>query len=294
MRKNRFIILLVIFCLIVSGCSREKNSKKDIIVTIFPYFNITKLIANDKCNIIMLIPHSIEPHEWIANSQDVIRLKNSDLIIINGGGLEHINDILNEVKDKNKIIDISTKVNLLSCEFNPTIPDPHLWLDPVNMSIATKEITNKLSEIDPRNKQYYEQNSLIIVSQLDKLNKKYEKSFSNVKRRDFITAHASFQYLAKRYKLTQHAIMGLSPEEEPNPSKITKIIRFAKKNLIKVIFYESLSDPKLSNLIAKEVGASIMPLNPIEGQTEKENNLGKSYLKFMEENLSNLLIALNK
>ena len=87
-------------------------------------------------------------------------------------------------------------------------------------------------------------------------------------------------------------IAGLSPDAEPSPQQLADIVKFAKDNNVKYIFFESLVSPKLSQTIATEVGAQTLVLNPIEGLSDEELAQGKNYLTVMQDNLTNLQTAL--
>ncbi|MFA6565947.1 MAG: zinc ABC transporter substrate-binding protein, partial [Candidatus Paceibacterota bacterium] len=103
----------------------------------------------------------------------------------------------------------------------------------------------------------------------------------------------AFGYLADNYGLEQISIAGLSPDAEPSPKQLTDIVTFAKKNNVKYIFFESLASPELSQMIADEIGAKTLVLNPLEGLTAEEERSGKNYLSIMRDNLANLQTALS-
>ena len=58
------------------------------------------------------------------------------------------------------------------------------------------------------------------------------------------------------------------------------------------IFFESLISPKLSQTIATEVGAKTLVLDPLEGLSNDDINMGKTYFTVMQDNLKNLQTAL--
>lgn len=100
--------------------------------------------------------------------------------------------------------------------------------------------------------------------------------------------------MAKEYGVTQVPIAGLSPEQEPAPDKMADIIKFAKENKVQTIFFETLVEPKVAQTIAKEIGAKIDVLNPIEGLTEDDKKKNLDYIGIMKNNLEGLKKALNE
>ena len=72
------------------------------------------------------------------------------------------------------------------------------------------------------------------------------------------------------------------------------LILFAKEHQVKVIFFEEMVNPKVSEAIAREVGAEVMRLNPLENLTEKEIQQGDDYISVMRRNGQSIQKALMK
>ena len=99
--------------------------------------------------------------------------------------------------------------------------------------------------------------------------------------------------MAGRYGLSLHSIAGASPEEDPPLGRIAEIIKLMRAKDIKYIFTEPFISSRAVGTIARETGAEILTLNPIEGLTEKDAADGKNYISLMRENLQNLRQALS-
>ena len=68
--------------------------------------------------------------------------------------------------------------------------------------------------------------------------------------------------------------------------------QFMKKHQLKYIFFKELVSDKLAKTLAKDAGAETMVLNPLEGLTEKQAAAGENYISIMDNNLKNLVKAL--
>lgn len=170
--------------------------------------------------------------------------------------------------------------------------DPHVWLSPMNAKTQMKNILEGLVKIDPKNKDYYQKNFDTYSKKLDELDTKYKTEISKTSKKDIIVSHEAFGYLCKAYGLNQIGIEGISPDSEPDAAKMREVAEFAKKNKVKYIFFEELVSPKVSETIAKEVGAKTEVLSPLEGLTEEQIKDGQDYFSIMERNLTNILAAL--
>lgn len=287
------LVLLIILLVSITGCVGlpRAGEKIDVVTSIYPLYEFSKRIGGENANVSILVPAGAEPHDWEPGPQDVIRIESARIFVYNGAGLEpYVDRIITKTESQRLIVVNSSEGIELIKEGNT--PDPHIWLDPVLAKHQVDAIEKAFIKADPNNSSYYTANAEALKQDLDALDANISKELAPAKKRVFITAHASFGYFAKRYNLTQIAIAGLSPDIEPSPAKIAEIVRVAKENDIKYIFFETLVSPRLSQTIAKETGAQTLVLNPIEGLSEDQIKRGENYFTVMQENLKNLKIAL--
>jgi len=169
--------------------------------------------------------------------------------------------------------------------------DPHIWLSLRNMKIVAENICNQVVEMDKANESFYRENLKKVQEKLDALDKKYSDELSKSKTKSVITSHEAFAYLFNDYGLKQIPIEGINSESEPGLEKMKEIVEVAKKDGLKYVFYEELSESKIEEAIAKEIGGEIKMLYTIEGQTEEQVKENKDYFKMMEENLKALVEA---
>ncbi len=71
-----------------SNKSENKSKKIKIVTTFYPVYEFTKNVAKDNAEIKLLIPSSIEPHEWEPTPKDVGSIQNADLFIYNSPYME--------------------------------------------------------------------------------------------------------------------------------------------------------------------------------------------------------------
>lgn len=171
--------------------------------------------------------------------------------------------------------------------------DPHIWLSPQNAKTMFKNIADAVSELDPENKDFYEENLKKYTDELDKLDSEFKEGLANIKSNEIVVSHEAFGYLCNEYGLTQKGIEGVMAESEPDAKTIKEIIELVKEKGIKIIFTEEAMNPKIVETISKETGAEVRTLNPLEGISEDDMNKGVDYFSIMRENLENLKEALN-
>ncbi|CAN5801265.1 metal ABC transporter substrate-binding protein [soil metagenome] len=263
----------------------SNQSSLNTYASFYPIYDFVKKIGMEKVNVSTVVPPGIEPHDFEPTAKQVVELQNADLIFINGAGFE---EWLDRIGNDN-IVELSKG---LSIENADSVPDPHIWLDPVLVKNLSTAILDALITRDPQNADYYRNNNIEFNTKLDKLNSDIKNNLTDCLLNDFIAFHDAFGYFANRYGLIQHSIEGLAPEAGVNPQSVSDAINLSRQLNISVIFGEENIDPRLSETIANEIGGRVLLLNPIELISQEEQDLGEDYISKMYDNLNNLKIAL--
>lgn len=300
--KKLLSLLLIIPMLLAIGCSKEKKGQENfegkikIYTSVYPLYDFTKKIGGDKVDVTNLVPAGTEPHDWEISTSDIINLENADMLIYNGAGIENWTDKVISTLENKDIVYVKTsqgldihkiddKDNKESKEHNHGTYDPHTWLSIKNAKQEMENIKNALVKYDPNNANYYEDNYEKYSKKFDELDEKYSDTLGKIKNKTIIVSHEAFGYLCEEYDINQQGIEGLAPDSEPDPARMSQIIKFAKKNNVKTIFFEELVSPKVAKTIAKEINAKTEVLNPLEGLSEEQINKGEDYFSIMEKNL---------
>ncbi len=295
--KSALTFILLASLLLSAGCvaPQEKESGKiKIVTTFYPLYEFSKRIGGEKVDVSILVPAGVEPHEWEPLPRDIINIQSARIFVYNGAGFEPWVEKTLKGIDPEKLVAVDSTKGIELIKEEEGAFDPHVWLDPVLAEQQVNLIEEALIKIDPENSGYYDANSHALKEELTMLDEEIRKELNSTKKKVFISSHAAFSYFARRYGLKQVAIAGISPEAEPGPAKIAEIVKIAKENEVNYIFFETLVSPKLSEVIAKEVGAKTLVLNPIEGLSRDEIDKGKTYFTVMLDNLKNLKTALDE
>lgn len=289
-RLSKIVLLFLIF--FVSACqSTTTNDKLNVYVSVYPVYDLTKKIGQDKINIVQVMPNQVDVHDWQPSSQDIISLEKADLFIYHGNELEHwVETIKDSINNKDlKTIETSSVVKLIK---STKQVDPHTWLDIKNAKKQMEFIKDSLVSIDKENKDFYEANYKKYAKEFDDLDKEYKKQLSSLKNNDIVVNHQAFSYLANAYNLNQHALVGIESESEPSAKVIANMIQFIKDNKITTIFYDNEESNKAIKTIADETNTNTLLLTPIESLSKKQLDNNDDYISLMKQNLANLVLAL--
>ena len=161
--------------------------------------------------------------------------------------------------------------------------DPHVWLDPSRLARIAIAVGGALH----RRRAAQE-----VAGDLGALDREFRSGLAHCRRHEIVTSHAAFGYLADRYGLDQVALTGLSPEVEPGPRDLERLVDEVRRSGASTVFSETLVSSRLADTIAREAGATTAILDPIEGLTRDEVDAGEDYVSRMRSNLATLQKAL--
>lgn len=302
MKKTLILFIVILAALLLGGNwlfqnkqeTKEVDEKMPVVASFYPISFFSSEIGGYKTTVMNLTPAGVEPHDYEPSTKDLARLERSRVLVLNGG-IEGWADKVKTNLEAKQVTVITAGEGIISKDIEEDgkkTPDPHIWLDPVLAKEEARKIAEGFIQADPPNQSYYENSLSLLNDKFDQLHQKYQIGLNNCQKKDIITTHSAFAYLAARYGLNQVAISGLSPEAEPSLQQIADVTDFAKENDVKYIFFETLISPKLADTIASEVGAKTLVLDPLESLSEDDISTGKNYFTVMEDNLKNLQLAL--
>lgn len=140
--------------------------------------------------------------------------------------------------------------------------DLHVWLSPVNLMSMAAEVAEKLSETDSSHSSAYSANLNSVKKELGMLHEKIKSSLAPYKGRSFYVYHPSFGHFAHTYGLQQQAVeMG---GKSPTPKQLSKLIKRARSENVRVIFVQPQFDPKSAVAVANAIGGEVVPLDALD------------------------------
>lgn len=268
------------------------------VVTFYPLQEFAQRVGDDHIRVQTLLPPGAEPHDYEPRPQDITALHAARVVIYNGAGLEPwLEKLRPEFPARGIILSASDGLPLVKgideqesgAQGEPPVRfDPHVWLDPQLAARMVTNIARGLQDADPQGSEFFKARASSLQDQLLTLHNEFATRLRSCRQKEFITTHAAFGYLARRYGLVQLAINGLSPEAEPAPIRLRELVHLARAHHIKVVYYETLVSPKVAETLAREVGARVLVLNPLEGLTTEGLRQGQTYFSVMRENLNHL------
>ena len=294
MRRRPRLARLAAVVLAAVACERAPTSASGalVVASFFPLYDFARQVVGDPARVTLLVPPGVEPHDWEPAPADVARVQTARVFVYNGTGVESWADrLLAELHGSGpRIVNATQGLTLLTTGGHP---DPHVWLDPLLARAQVEAIRAALVSVDPDNVRTYDANASAFSGRLLALDGRFAAGLARCARREIVVPHAAFAYLARRYELRQVPIIpGLAPDAEPSPADLAGLTRHAAQAGVTHVFFEPLVARKTAATLAREIGASQLILDPIEGLTKDEAARGMGYVELMDANLRNLRTAL--
>lgn len=316
MKKTLFIVgALILIGAGIFGAAyivQKKDTTSDsgkiaIITTLFPQYDFAKAIGGDRVAVTLLLPPGVEAHAYEPKPSDISKINSADLFVYTGEFMEPwAHDIIEGTDKTVRVVDASVGVEIMKEEHEHKEEadhheaeeehseehsgvDPHIWLDFDNAKIMAKNIAEALSQVDPENTEYYQNNLKAYQSALAELDTAYKNTLSTCTSKTIIYGgHYAFGYMAKRYGLEYVSAQGFSPDSEPTAKDMIALVEQVKKEKIGYIFYEELTSPKIAETLANETNTTLLLLNGAHNITKKEYESGVTFISLMKENLTAL------
>lgn len=286
-------VALAMVSFILSGCGKdqtngdtsEKGEEKPIVaVTIVPEQTFVEAVCGDLVNVVTMVPPGSSPESYEPTPKEMEQFSNANLYFTIGVPSEE-SYILPKAKeiDNLKIVSLQDDVAKVypDRELAPVERDPHIWLSPKRVIVMVETIAKEMGEMDPENKETYEENAQAYIKELNTLDGDIQNVLANVENKKFVVFHPAFGYLADDYGLEMYALE--EEGKESTPQQMQKMIDLAKKDNIKVIFYQAEISSKQAEAFAEELGGKTVQLEPLApNYTENLENMAKLMAEVMQ------------
>jgi zinc transport system substrate-binding protein len=285
----RIVLALVLafgWATALSGCgagSKATSSSTNVVAAFYPLAWAAEGVGGRAVAVTNLTPSGAEPHDVELTPREVAKLQGADVVLYLSHGFQPA--VEKAVGDASgRRVDILAGLKLRTGVGDDAgKADPHVWLDPMLFARIVRRIGDVLGRRGAGE---------ALAQRVRTLDGAYRRGLLHCARREFVTSHAAFGYLAARYGLHQIPITGIDPEAEPSPRKLADLARLVRRERISTVFFERLVSPKLAQTVAREAGAETAVLDPIEGLTPADAKGGATYLSVMRRNLAALRGAL--
>lgn len=311
-KAGRICLLCMLVVLVFSGCSKETvdTSKVNIVTSFYPMYIATANIVDgvedvELRNLTASTTGCL--HDYQLTTANMITLTSSDILIVNGEGMESFIEKALETCENLQIIEASegildaheehnhienehfeNKYAESKHEHHEHRENAHIW---VSISMHMQQVQNicdGLVELDPENAEAYRENTKKYITKLESLKTKMHETLDLSENKKIVTFHEAFDFFAEEFDLEIVAVIEREPGTYPSAGEVADIIDLVREQEAKAIFVEPQYSRSAADTIARETKVPVYSLDPIvTGELEKD-----AYIEIMENNLKTLEEAL--
>lgn len=295
----------VIFIVAMPSSNTYKKQRTTIVTTAFAQYDFARQIAGDKADVFMLLSPGEESHTFEPTPNDVMKIKDCDVFIYNGGESEHwVDEIISSLDNSVKTVKMMETVELHKQEHDDGTDeehnhsheeyDEHVWTTPENAAKIVETISEAIISADSVNKDYYTKNTRLYLDKLKKLDSEFKTMLSKKDNHSIVVADRfPLMYFTQYYSIDYYAAFpGCSAQVEANPTTVAALIDKVNAEQIPVIFKVDLSKGNLAYTISESTDAKVETLYSCHVISAEDFENGETYISLMYRNLNALNTAL--
>ena len=299
-------------CLVGIGLSliasiAQAQGKVNVITTTEDLASIAREVGGDRVTVESISRGYQDPHFVEAKPSFILKLQKADVLVTVGKELEigWLPPLIQQSRNAkvqvgaNGYVDASAQARILDIpqgQITRAMGDvhpqgnPHYWLDPENGKVVAKEIADKLSQLQPNDRAFFEQRLNAFVMRLSDAEQRWAAMMAPYKGTQVVTYHRSFPNFAERFGLEVIGYVEPRPGIPPSPQHTLDLINEMKKQNVKLVLVEPYFDLKTPNSIGRATGAEVLVMPPSVGGVKDVTD----YFTLFDYDINLLIGALKK
>lgn len=238
-----------------------------VLVSVAPHKYFVERIAGNTLHIELMVPAGASAHTYEPTPKQILTVSRADIWFQLGEAFENkVGTTLKSYHPKMQFVDMRSSLNLIHdetgcahCHHNHGA-DLHIWLSARLAKTQVQTVANALIATYPQHAELYKANLIQFQSELNLLDQEITALLQPVAKRTILVSHPAYAYFCRDYQLDQLSIE--FEGKDPTPRQLTNLLQKVRKLEIRRIFTQPQYGNKGALLIAKEIGAEIVSLNP--------------------------------
>lgn len=302
--------ILIVILLLLTACTPPASSSAPgagpvVLASTSFLADIAQNVAGERLSVDRLLPLGIDPHSYQPTPEDVVRISESTVLIINGVEYEHfLESILENAGGQRTVIEATAGLEPRQAEHaeetgaeagdEQAAGDPHMWLDPNLVVTYVENIRAGLTEADPEGASVYQANADAFVAQLKELDTWIIEQVAQIpaERRLLVTNHEALGYFADRYgfKIAGTILTSVSSAASVSAQELSRVVDEIRAVGAPAIFLDEVESPNFASQIAEETGVVVVDDLHLESLTDGAP--APTYIDMMKHNVTRIAEAL--
>src|SRR5215217_4627097 len=210
----RHVATLLFFVVVTLLCQPrawgQGHEPINIVVTIPVLKDLAEQVGGPYVRVTSLLSGYENEHTYSPKPSDLVAVRKAQILLEIGIGLEVwvASLVKNAGSQTLLVVTTSQGIGLVRDHVDQHEPqstaqeahaegNPHIWLDPENVAIMLRHITEALIQVAPRRAETFRNNQAAYLQQLDRLSKELSDRVRRLRDRRFVSHHPAWPYLAR-------------------------------------------------------------------------------------------------
>jgi zinc/manganese transport system substrate-binding protein len=221
--------------------------------------DMVRQVGGERVAVTSIVPPGGDAHGYQIRPADARAVKDAGAVVVNGLGLDNWVQRLVRSAEFKGVLTVATAGMTPRKLPGSAATDPHAWQDPRNGAFYAHAIGEGLATADPAGAETYRAAASRFAAEILRMDAWIADQFAAVPpaARRIITTHDAFGYFGGRFGIEFLAAQGISTEAEPSAKAIAGLVALIKKEKIRAVFIENMTDPRLAQMLVRETGAAL-------------------------------------
>lgn len=253
-------------------------------------------------------------HDYQLTTEDMKAMADSDVLLINGGGIESFVSKVAKTYPKLSIINLSASFAELPEEdeeeedhdhedadhedadhdhdHDHGEQNSHFWMD---IELYRKEVESMeegLSIRDPVHADQYKKNAEAYLKKLESLQSEEAELKAALSGKKVVVFHEAFLYLAEDLDMQVTMTMDLDEERQVSAGEVRQVLDALALSDDKIIFAERTYGEEMGDRMTEEASATVIYLDPLTRPKDGQESEQDGYLLAMQENFDQIRTTL--
>ena len=268
--KRLGIATVTVLAILFFTLTSRAQEKINVVATVAIIGDMVANVGADNIHLTTIVGPGEDTELYEGTAGDVPKIATARILFMNGLNDEFepwLPALITQSKFAGTKVIVSRGVKALTAEDEhpmggkpkATKLDQHAWMNPRNGIIYVKNIAEALARVDPANADAYHNRAASYTQQLKELDSWAHAEIAAVPtiKRRVLASHDSLQYLANAFGITMISVNGWTNKSEASAADLARLTDQIRRDHVKALFLDSITDPRAMQNISKETGAVI-------------------------------------
>jgi zinc transport system substrate-binding protein len=291
--RSALVLAVFLFAALADAQTTKPAAPLKIGVTLHPYYSWTANVVGNLpgYEVRALLPGDVDAGDYQPRPQDIKRLADLDVVIVNGIG--HDDFIFSMLKASGNtratIVRVNAETPMIRAQRGNSV-NSHTFISFSNAIQQTYAIQRALARVRPQDAAALQQNAAEYARRLRTIKARAASQLADAAITRVVTVHDGYGYLLQEFGLEVGGVVQPSHGLTPSAGELRDMVALLKREKISVVFSEATFPEPLLRVLRDEAGVSVFIISHIASGPFTADKFERE----MQQNVDTMILALTK